>query len=785
MRDGSKTFRGSSDLRKAAVDTAPNRRGKRALLVGRGWVQATAIVFLFGFLILGLLAYRTYTDEPPIPVQVVDPAGNVVFTGADVTHGQEVFLRNGLMEYGSIFGHGAYLGPDFTADYLHRAAVIVTDYYGTAQSDRAKEQTITDFKTNRYDSATGNLTYTAAQAAAFQKLEAHYREFFSQPTAKVGLRPNAITDPNEVRELTAFFSWSAWAATALRPGLGHSYTNNWPPEPLVGNHATADTVVWSVLSLIALLGGIGLLLLAFGRWNFLGWHGKERTRISFRSPSKVSLTPAQRSTAWFFFVMTVLFLLQATLGGATQHYRADISSFFGLNLARVLPFNIARTWHLQLAIFWVATSFLAAGVFLAPMIAGHEPRRQDWLAYGLLGALAVVVFGSLAGEYAGIEGWIRHAWAWFGDQGFEYLDLGRFWQILLIVGLFLWVVILFRGLRSRLHKEHKGNMPWLFFFSALSIPAFYAVGLLARPAENFTTTDFWRFWVVHLWVEDFLELFTTVMVAYMFVSLGVVDEGVALAMIYLDVLLYSAGGMVGTMHHVYFSGEPSLHMALGAFFSAAEVIPLTFLTLEAWSFLQLGAVQEAGSKTTFPHFWSVMFLAAVGFWNFLGAGVFGFLINLPIVSYYEIGAALTPNHGHAAMMGVYGMMAVGLALFCLRYIIPEKLWSDRAAKVSFWSLNIGLAWMVFASLFPLGILQLYHSVNEGYFYARSLEFLNNRINVLITWLRFPGDVLFIAGGILPILYLAWLGIRHSGRQGTPAEPSEGLFTEVVEAGARD
>ena len=760
------------------------QNAKRELLVGRGWVQAVAIVFLLGFLILGLLAYRTYTDEPPIPAEVVDSAGSVVFTRADVIHGQEVFLRNGLMEYGTIFGHGAYLGPDFTADYLHRAALVVTDSYGGPQSDRAKQQTITDFKTNRYDPASGKLTYTAAQTAAFEKLDKHYRQFFSQPTTRSGLRPSAITDAEQIRELTAFFSWSAWATAALRPGLPYSYTNNWPPEPLVANHATADTVVWSVLSLITLLGGVGLLLLAFGRWNFLGWHGKERTRISFRAPGKVNLTSAQRATAWFFLVMALLALLQALLGAATQHYRADVASFFGLNLARVLPFNIARTWHIQLAIFWVATSFLAAGIFLAPMVAGHEPRHQNRLAYGLLGALAIVVFGSLAGEYAGVEGWIRHGWSWFGDQGFEYLDLGRFWQVLLTVGLLLWVAIMFRGLRTRLAREHMGNMPWLFFFSALSIPAFYAVGLLARPAENFTTTDFWRFWVVHLWVEDFLELFTTVMVAYLFVLLGVVHERVALRMIYLDVLLYSAGGMVGTMHHVYFSGEPALHMALGAFFSAAEVIPLTFLTLEAWSFLQLGAVQEAGSRHDVSSFWSVMFLAAVGFWNFLGAGVFGFLINLPIVSYYEIGTALTPNHGHAAMMGVYGMMAVGLALFCLRYIVPEKLWSDRAAKISFWSLNIGLAWMVFASLFPLGIMQLYHSVNEGYFYARSLEFLDNRINVLITWLRFPGDVLFIVGGILPVLYLAWLGVRHSPPKLTVEEPSEVLFTEVVESGTR-
>jgi nitric oxide reductase subunit B len=756
---------------------------RRAFLISRVWIQAVLIVMLFGFFVLGLLAYETYTGEPPIPAQVAGPDGRVLFTAAEIKNGQGVFLRNGLMEYGSIFGHGAYLGPDFTADYLHRAALIVLGIYG-GDSDRARAQTIADFTTNRFSSDTGTLTFTTPQVRAFEELRRYYAQFFGEPTTRYGLRPNAITDAQQVHDLTAFFAWSAWAASARRPGLQYSYTNNWPPEPLVDNHATAAALVWSVLSLIALLGGIGLLMAAFGRWNFLGWHGREQMSISFRPPDQVALTPAQRSCAWFFFVMALLFVLQTLLGGASQHYRAEISNFFGLDLARILPFNVARTWHLQLAIFWVATSYLAAGIFLAPMITGREPRGQSLLAYLLLGALAIVVFGSLAGEFAGIEGIIRSGWQWFGAQGFEYLDLGRFWQVLLTIGLLFWVIILFRGLRGRLRSDHMGNMPWLFFFSALSIPAFYGVGLLAHPAAHFTSTDFWRFWVVHLWVEDFLELFTTIMVAYIFVLLGVVHERIALTMVYLDILLYSAGGVIGTMHHVYFSGEPSLHMALGAFFSAAEVIPLTFLTVEAWSFLQLGAAQEGKSVTRFPHYWAVLFLASVGFWNFLGAGVFGFLINLPIVSYYEIGTALTANHGHAAMMGVYGMLAVGLALFCLRYIVPERYWSDRAAKISFWSLNIGLAWMVFATLFPLGLLQLYHSVAYGYYDARTLKFLGQPTNVLIEWLRFPGDVIFIVGGTLPVLYLCWLGIRRQVRTATPVLPENVLFTEVASAPRR-
>ena len=754
-----------------------NTSEKRPLLISRGWIQAAIMVLIFGFFIMGVLTYYTYNDEPPIPDVVKSADGSTLFTRADVMAGQQIFLGNGLMEYGSIFGHGAYLGPDFTAEYLHRAALSSIGFYGGANSDTARGRTIQDFKTNQYDPATGTLVYTEAQAHGFNDCRAYYASFFGEPTTKFGLRQKAIQDPEDIRKLTAFFSWSAWAASTARPGHPYSYTNNWPPEPLVDNHATADSVVWSVLSLIALLGGTGLLLAAFGRWNLLGWHGREQQSVSFRAPDAVVLTPTQKTCAWFFFIMAALFVVQTLLGGATEHYRADLQSFFGIDLGRFLPFNVVRTWHLQLALFWIVTSYLAAGIFLAPLIGGREPRRQNLLAYGLLGALVIVVVGSLLGEYAGIQGMIRNSW--LGDQGFEYLDLGRLWQVLLTLGLFFWAVILFRALRNRLSSERAGNLPWLFFFSALSVPAFYAVGLLAHPAGHFTTTDFWRFWVVHLWVEDFLELFTTILVAYVFVLLGVVHERTALRVIYLDVILYSAGGIVGTMHHVYFSGEPALHMALGAFFSAAEVIPLTFLTLEAWSFLQLGTVQGEKAKTSFPHYWAVMFLAAVGFWNFLGAGVFGFLINLPIVSYYEIGTALTANHGHAAMMGVYGMLSIGLALFCLRYIIPEKYWSDRAAQIAFWSLNLGLAWMVFATLFPLGILQLYHSISVSYYDARTLNYIGSHANSVLEWLRMPGDIVFILGGALPILYLCFLGIRRMRSGATTEEPKDILFTDIV------
>jgi nitric oxide reductase subunit B len=757
------------------------RSSRRELLISRGWLQAVLLVVLFGFFVLGLLAYRTYQAKPPVPRRALDASGHIVFTARDVARGQQLFLHTGLMEYGSVFGHGAYLGPDYTADYLRRASDFVRRQHLGAGIGSSAQRTIAEFRANRYDQRTGTLRLTAGQAAAHRMLIAHYARLFGDPTTRHGLRPEAITNPTALRQLTAFFAWTAWAAAAQRPGHSYSYTNNWPPEPRVDNRPTANVVVWSVLSLIALLGGVGILFAVFGRWRFLGWHGREQATLSFRSPGDVALTPAQRATAWFFFVMAALFVIQTLVGAASQHYRAELDNFFGLDLARIFPYNLMRTWHVQLALFWVATSFVAAGIFLAPMIARREPRHQGRLAFSLLGALAIVVFGTLIGSFLGVHGVLRDSASnWFGLQGFEYLDLARLWQVLLAIGLFVWVLMLWRVLRTRLRGERVGNMPWLFFLAALAIPAFYAVGLIARTGQNFTVNEYWRFWVVHLWVEDFLELFTTVMVAYMFVLLGVVRERVALTVIFLDIILYSAGGVIGTMHHVYFSGEPAEHMALGAFFSAAEVIPLTFLTVEAWSFLQLGASQQSRSGTPFPHRWAVLFLVAVGFWNFLGAGIFGFLINLPIVSYYEIGTALTANHGHAAMMGVYGMLALGLSMFCLRYLIPAERWPERWARLSFWSTNIGLAWMCFATLLPLGVLQLYHSVDSGYFEARELKFLTSGTNATLEWLRLPGDLLFILGGALPVLYIAYLGIRHTVKRVTLEEPDEILFTEISE-----
>jgi nitric oxide reductase subunit B len=730
------------------------------------WRNAVIIIIIIGFSILIGLTVRAYHDAPPIAERVLGPTGEVVFTGDDVRAGQAVFLKYGLMENGSIWGHGAYLGPDFSASYLHDLGVTTAE--STAVEEYGQDYAALDeasrvavdakvallLKQNRYDEGSGVLTYTQSEVDTYLIQQTVWKDYFVDLEANAGLQAGLISNPQELRELTAFFAWAAWASVADRPGRDYSYTNNFPYDPLVGNTPSTDAMLWSALSLIALLGGTAAVLFAFGRFNFLGWKGK-KDHVHPQMLPGGETTASQRGSIKFFLVVSLLLLAQGLAGSLIAHYRADPVSFYGLDLSRLLPSNITRTWHLQTALFWIATSYIAGALFLAPVIGGKEPRRQSFWVNILFAALVLVVGGSLLGEYLGINNWTGKFWFWIGNQGWEFLDLGRFWQILLAIGLVLWVVLLFRGILPARKDPEKKEMSSLFLYAAIAIPLFYLPALFFNSTTNFTIVDTWRFWIIHLWVEGFFELFATVMVAIIFFLLGIVSHKTAARVVYMDAILFLASGIVGTGHHWYWTGQTNITMALAAVFSALEVVPLTLLTLDAWDFIKLtrSKCDVCGESVSIPHKWTFYFLMAVGFWNFIGAGVFGFLINMPIVSYYEVGTMLTPNHGHAALMGVFGMLALALMVFAIRQVLVDDLWKrvEKFIRISFWGLNIGLALMVLLSLFPGGVLQLRDVLRNGYWHARSTAYLTEGMSKLIEWFRLPGDLVFGIVGVLPLV----------------------------------
>ncbi|HET7084865.1 MAG TPA: cbb3-type cytochrome c oxidase subunit I [Rhizomicrobium sp.] len=726
------------------------------------WGRLVAVTFFFGFAVLILLTVKAYQNAPPIAARVVEPGGALVYSGDDVRNGQAVFLKRGLMDNGTIWGHGAYLGPDFGAAVLHHWAQDLAER--TAQANYAKPygdlsdvqkaaidgEVASLLKVNRYDAGSDTLTLLPGGQQTFAAEMEIWRRYFENPGGNGGLRVQAIHDPQELHDLTAFFSWAAWSSVTTRPGTHHSYTNNFPYDAQAGNHPSGAAIAWSAASLIALLGGIAIVLLAFGKFDYLGWHGAPSPRRAW------TLSPAQAATLKFMAVAALVFLAQTLVGAGVAHYRAEPGSFYGVDLSAIFPSNLLRAWHLQTAIFWIATSYVAGALFVAELLGGASPRHQVAGINLLFSALLLVVAGSLLGEWASLMGWLPKSWFWVGDQGWEYLEIGRLWQILLAAGLLFWFFLVWRAVAPARRDPETRGFANFFLIAAFAIPLFYTPALFFGAHTNYTIVDAWRFWIIHLWVEGFFEFFVTVIVSIIFYEMGLVRRITALRTIYLDAILYFGGGLIGTGHHWYWTGQTELNMAVSAVFSALEVVPLTLITLDAWDFVK---VTRGDAGMVQRHRWTFYFLMAVGFWNFLGAGVFGFLINTPIVSYFEIGTILTPNHGHAAMMGVFGMLGIALMLFVLREVIAERAWpaAEKLVRISFWGLNIGLAMMLVFSLFPGGVLQVLDVIENGYWHARSMAYTASPLARSLEWARMPGDLVFIFAGVTPVVLAMALG----------------------------
>jgi nitric oxide reductase subunit B len=734
----------------------------------RYWI-ALAIVLVGSFAVLGSVGRKMISQAPPLP-DVYTANGQLLFTGSEITDGQNVWQFIGGQEIGTVWGHGAYVAPDWTADWLHRESLILLDRWarrdGAAdfvsasldQQAALEARLIREMRRNTYDAATNRIIVSDDVAAAFHQLEAYYANVFSAGRTEYAIPPGSLTDPVKQKKMAAFFWWTAWAAHTDRPGSNISYTNNWPHEALVANQPPPSAVLWSILSFVLLLAGIGGLVWWYASQEKTDFHPAFPDKDPFLS---VKPTPSQRATMKYFFVVVALWVVQILMGVITAHYGVEGGGFYGIPLDKILPYAVTRTWHLQLAIFWIATSWLATGLYVGPAVSGHEPKGQRFGVNVLFGALVLVVAGSLAGEWMGIEQKLGNLWFWFGSQGYEYVDLGRFWQILLFVGLVLWLFLMVRALKPALVRNSESRpLMILFLISSIAIPLFYAAGLMYGQRSELVTAEYWRWWVVHLWVEGFFEVFATVVIAFLFTRLNLLEIRSATRAVLFSTTIFLSGGIIGTFHHLYFAGSSPLVIALGAVFSALEVVPLTLVGYEAWENIRL-ARGKSKAPWVSNYKWPIYFFVAVAFWNMVGAGIFGFLINPPVALYYMQGLNLTPLHGHTALFGVYGMLGLGLTLFCMRAIRPGVPWKESPLKWAFWLLNIGLGAMAMLSLFPIGIMQTLASIQRGTWYARSAEFLQTPTMQTLRWMRVPGDVLFAAGCAILGLFVIGLLTGHS------------------------
>ncbi|MFA0813398.1 nitric-oxide reductase large subunit [Microbulbifer epialgicus] len=736
------------------------------------------------FSILGYFGVEVYRKAPPLPKAFVSESGELLTTKNKILDGQTAWQSVGGMQLGSIWGHGAYQAPDWTADWLHRElvnwlALAAQAEFGRSYNsltDKEKHALLydlkLDYRTNTYNQHTDTVTLSERRIAAIRHTASYYDALFGgdpslQPTrANYAMKEVTLPSTERRTRLTEFFFWTAWAASTERSKGGATYTNNWPHEPLIDNKPTSENIVWSIISVVLLIAGVGALVWA---WAFLRKDEQHPNAPNQDPISTFNLTPSQKALGKYLLLIVALFTFQVFLGGFTAHYTVEGQGFYGLPTSEWFPYSLVRTWHIQAALFWIATGFLAAGLFLAPIInGGNDPKFQKHGVDVLFWALIAVVAGSFIGNYLAIAQVLPPEVSfWLGHQGYEYVDLGRLWQVGKFAGVVLWLILMLRCIVPALKQKGDKNLLALFTASVIAIGLFYGAGFFYGERTHISVMEFWRWWIVHLWVEGFFEVFATTALAFIFFNMGLVSKRMATVTSLASASLFLLGGVPGTFHHLYFSGTTTPVMAIGATFSALEVVPLILLGYEAWDHYSLKNRAPWMAKVK----WPLMFFVAVAFWNMLGAGVLGFTINPPIALYYLQGLNTTATHAHGALFGVYGFLALGFTLLVLRYIRPQLIFNETLMKTAFWWMNAGLALMLFTSLLPVGIIQFMASASEGLWYARSESMLQSETFVTLRWIRTIGDVVFIIGA-LAITSQVVKGVFNLDSQAIASLPSE-------------
>jgi len=746
------------------------------------WVLLGVAVVTFA--LMGLATVKTYHQSPPQPKRFVSARGTLLFTDDDVFAGKSGFQKADLMDYGSLYGMGSYFGEDYTASALVRLATLTQDgiartRFGAAFKELNADQQASVTSAMRRQLQQVDLTQPEARvpdelSAAITELRSEIAPSLTTADRDRGWTPAFSLSEQDALHTADFLIYSALTTVARRPGHDWSWTENWPYEPLVGNTPTTNTFRWTWISFC-------FTFLMFGVVLFIYEYFLTDPDVAPLDPVLARfapLTASQRQVGKYFLVVAVILLLQIAAGTIMAHSYYDRTSFYGIDVHHYLPFNFLRDVHIQTPIVWIGLSWIGAGLFLAPAIAGgREATGQSALVGILFWVTLLVVVGALLGNYLGIMGRIQERWFWFGNQGLSYIQLGRFWQIGFFVGLVLWSVLVFRALwptrqalREATRQFWSGDIRLenLIWASTINIALLYAFGMIPLTGieKSFTISDFWRWWVVHLWVEQSFEFFAATMSAYLLMATGLVSRRLAELAVYFELILIFLGGVIGTGHHLYWAGGPSMWVPMGSMFSFIEVLPLVLLIIEAINNYRLIRRHEQ-----FKYRLAFVYIIGAAFWNFVGAGVFGGgTLNAPLVNYYEHGTFLTLNHAHTALFGAFGLLAIGLVYFCLRYAGGERAtFSERPGLWAFWLYNIGLGLWVVLNFFPIGWPQLDAVFEHGLAYARSTEFYSKTL--LWQWMRLPGDVVFAAGAVLMAWdFLGKLGPFFSGARAADVSP---------------
>ncbi len=737
------------------------------------WFWTTVVV-----MVSALIFYTANLgkETPPIPDQVVSVNWEVLYSSGDIAQGKGYFQEFDLMDWGTFLGMWAYIGPDFSTDFFHNRAVFLYNYYGQKNFWLWYKDKTVDKKWNVVSVKSQGLMNPAQVWAIKEIVKADFKHtllkkdkvVYSEGSAlaykdnvkklveelvnwdKSRAYPGGFITEEEAKKIAAYVDWSQLVVSSPRYNkktwevLNRTWSNNWPNEPLVDQDLSWNNHVVSLWEFL-LLWPFSILVVILG-YNFFF---KPDDRKDLEKPLKVTkLFQSQKNLIWIVPIIALLIVVQMTLWGYLAHVYVDPSQWFTFpwleNIINIpqswLPFNAIRSIHTQLAILWIAGSWLVWGLMIVPWVAWKD-HKFPWLVHILFAAIVVVVVGSVVGLYMWATWMLPDTWFWLGNEGRELVNLWRVWDFWVVAWLVIWFLMIVSVLKK---ASVKNPLAATIVWSAFAIAGLYVAWMIPfqKIMPNFTVDDFYRWWVIHLWVELTFELFAVWVISFFTVSLGLVSQKSAVRLMVFELLLVMLSGTLWVGHHYWWQGLDKHWIAIGWIFSALEPVPLVLLIAEAWNNYR----EKTFGGKEFEFGTVFMWISGSAVLNFIWAGWLGMVINTPTINYYTHGTYLIMPHGHVALLWAFGYIAIAfLYLFVRSYVASKGMqWKTKLANTSFWLLTI---WVL---LFAIPTLLIWFhqwavSFNEWYYFTRLHEILAPMTSWM--WFRIIPDTMMILGGL--------------------------------------